>query len=362
VSGRPVLAVTAGDPAGIGPEIVAKALAGGRLTALGRIVVYAEPALFDLACRSAGVDALPRGTAPGAGGAPAVLRPVTPAPAPADFTPGAPSAFTGAVAAACVREAAGAALAGTVDAIVTAPLAKSALRAAGVPYPGHTEMLAELAGGVPVAMMFVAPELRVTLATIHVPLAQVAARLTVEGIAGKIRLTGETLRERAGIAAPRIAVLGVNPHAGEDGLFGDEEERVVAPAIAAARAAGWDAAGPFPADSFFLRHGGAHDAVIAMYHDQGLIPVKLLAQGRAVNVTLGLPFLRTSVDHGTAFDIAGRGIASEESLLEAARLAAEWAPAGGSLGGLTGPGPGGGPEGPLTPRGPRAYRSGSGRG
>jgi 4-hydroxythreonine-4-phosphate dehydrogenase len=320
-----VLAVTAGDPAGIGPEIVAKALAGGRLTGLGRIVVHAEPSLFDEACRAAGTAPLPRAGGAAAAAAPAVLKPVTPAPVPADFAPGRPGAFTGAVAAACVREAAAAALAGAADAVVTAPLAKSALHAAGVPYPGHTEMLADLAGGVPVAMMFVAPELRVTLATIHVPLAEVPGRLTVDGILEKIRLTGETLRRRAGIAEPRIAVLGVNPHASEGGLFGDQEERILAPAIARARSAGWKVDGPFPADSFFLRQEGRHDAVLAMYHDQGLIPVKLLARGRSVNVTLGLPFLRTSVDHGTAFDIAGRGIASEESLLEAARLAAEWA-------------------------------------
>jgi 4-hydroxythreonine-4-phosphate dehydrogenase len=323
MSVRPVLAVTAGDPAGIGPEIVAKALAGGRLAALGRILIHAEPSLFDEACRAAGLDPLPRADAAPETGA--ALRPVTPAPVPADFAAGAPSAFTGAVAAACVREAAGAALSGAADAVVTAPLAKSALRAAGVPYPGHTEMLSELAGGVPVAMMFVAPEIRVTLATIHVPLAEVPRSLTTGGIREKIRLTGEALRSRAGIARPRIAVLGVNPHASEDGLFGDEEERVVAPAVAAARAEGWDVEGPFPADSFFLRHRGDHDAVLAMYHDQGLIPVKMLARGRAVNVTLGLPFLRTSVDHGTAFDIAGKGIADEESLLEAARLAAGWA-------------------------------------
>ena len=276
MSRRPVLAVTAGDPAGIGPEIVAKALAGGRLTELGRIVVHAEPSLFDEACRAAGVDPLPRAEA-----APEALRPVFPGPVPGDFAPGTPSAFTGAVAAACVREAAAAALSGKADAVVTAPLAKSALRAAGVHHPGHTEMLAELAGGVPVAMMFVAAELRVTLATIHVPLAEVARHLTADGIREKIRLTGETLRGRAGIARPRIAVLGVNPHASEGGLFGDEEERIVAPAVASARAEGWDAEGPYPADSYFLRHGGDHDAVIAMYHDQGLIPVKMLARGRA---------------------------------------------------------------------------------
>jgi 4-hydroxythreonine-4-phosphate dehydrogenase len=321
---RPRLALTAGDPAGIGPEIVAKALADGRLSALGRVAVFAHADLFDEACRAARVDLLPRGDA-GADGPWPRLVPVESGAVPAGFRPGSPSAFSGAVAAASVRAAAVAALARQTDAVVTAPLAKAALAAAGIPFPGHTEMLADLAGGADVAMMFVADELRVTLATIHVPLVSVADRLTRESLSSVIRLTRETLVQRLRLADPRIAVLGLNPHAGEEGMFGHEESRTIVPALQAAQERGWRVDGPFPADSFFFRRGGEFDAVIAMYHDQGLIPVKLLSRGKAVNVTLGLPFLRTSVDHGTAFDIAGRGVASADSLVEAARLAAVWA-------------------------------------
>jgi len=325
VTGAPRLGVTVGDPAGIGPEIVARALARGELGQRGPVLVYAEPSLFAAACRAAGADrpdAAQDGEAADAG---ARLRPVEVGAVPRSFAVGSPSAFTGAVAAACVEAAARDALAGRVDAVVTAPLAKSALRAAGSPHPGHTEMLAEIAGVENVAMMFVAPDLHVTLATVHLPLADVPRALTSERILETLRLTRECLVDRAGVADPRLAVLGLNPHAGEGGLFGDEEARVVIPAVDAARARGWNVEGPFPADSFFLRHRRDHDAVIAMYHDQGLIPVKLLAGGHAVNVTLGLPFLRTSVDHGTAFDIAGRGIASEASLVAACRLAERWA-------------------------------------
>jgi len=319
----PRLAVTAGDPAGIGPEIVAKALADGRLPALGRIAIFAHADLFDDACRAIGLSPLPRGTAAADGPWPRVV-PVDAGPPPAAFAPGAPSAFSGAVAAACVRAAARAALDLQLDAVVTAPLAKAALQAAGVPYPGHTEMLADLAGVDEVAMMFVADEVRVTLATIHVPLASVSERLTRVKLTSILRLTHDALLERLHLPQPRIAVLGVNPHAGEEGMFGHEEERTLVPAMQAARERGWSVDGPFPADSFFLRRRGEFDAVIAMYHDQGLIPVKLLAGGKAVNVTLGLPFVRASVDHGTAFDIAGRGIASADSLVEAAKLAAAW--------------------------------------
>ncbi|MFN8178498.1 MAG: 4-hydroxythreonine-4-phosphate dehydrogenase PdxA [bacterium] len=319
----PRLAVTAGDPAGIGPEICAKAIGDGRLPALGRVAVFAHAGLFDEACSAAGVAPLPRGAA-GADGPWPRLVPVEAGKVPAAFTSGTPSAFSGAVAAASVRAAAGAALARQVDAVVTAPLAKAALAAAGVPYPGHTEMLADLAGVDTVAMMFVADELRVTLATIHVALADVSARLTRDKLLSAIRLTRECLVQRLRLADPRIALLGLNPHAGEEGMFGSEETRTILPAMQAAQEKGWSVDGPFPADSFFHRRRGEFDAVIAMYHDQGLIPVKLLSRGKAVNVTLGLPFLRTSVDHGTAFDIAGQGIASADSLVEAARLAAAW--------------------------------------
>jgi 4-hydroxythreonine-4-phosphate dehydrogenase len=316
----PRLGVTAGDPAGIGPEIVVKALKGAAKPA-ATYAVYAEPSRFDAECDARGFARLPRGLP---GDAPVVLVPVESGAIPADFAPGRPSAWTGRIACECVTRAARDALAGRVDAVVTAPLAKSAFAMAGVPHPGHTELLAEVAGVSSVAMMFVAGDLRVTLATIHVPLADVPRLATEERVLETIRLTREGLIARAGIADPAIAVLGLNPHAGEGGLFGDEEARSLEPAVTAAVRLGWRVEGPFPADSFFFRRASRHDAVLAMYHDQGLIPVKLLSGGRAVNVTLGLPFLRTSVDHGTAFDIAGQGVASEESLLAALSLAAEW--------------------------------------
>ncbi|MGQ0720368.1 MAG: 4-hydroxythreonine-4-phosphate dehydrogenase PdxA [Candidatus Eiseniibacteriota bacterium] len=316
----PRLGLTAGDPAGIGSEIVVKALKS-EAKPTAAYTVYAEPALFDAECDARGLARLPRG-APGS--APAVLVPVGGGSVPADFAPGRPSAWTGRTAFESVQTAARDALAGRIDAMVTAPLAKSAFAMAGVPHPGHTELLAEIAGVPSVAMMFVAGDLRVTLVTIHVALAEVPRFVTEERVLETIRLTREGLIARAGIADPSIAVLGLNPHASEEGLFGDEEARRIAPAVAAAARRGWRVQGPFPADSFFFRQAGRHDAVLAMYHDQGLIPVKLLSGGRAVNVTLGLPFLRTSVDHGTAFDIAGRGVASEESLLAALTLAADW--------------------------------------
>jgi len=281
-----------------------------------RYRLYTEPERFAQACEMLGVgvpDDDDFRVVPVGGGT-----------APPDFEPGRPSAYTGRIAAASVANAARDALAGAVDAVVTAPLSKAALQLAGVSYPGHTEYLAALAGAESVAMMFVADRLRLTLATIHVPLADVPRAISSSGIETSVRLTRDALIRYVGIPEPRIAVLGVNPHAGEGGLFGDEEERILAPAMAALTARGWSVEGPFPADSFFLRRAPDFDAVIAMYHDQGLIPVKLLSQGRAVNVTLGLPFLRTSVDHGTAFDLAGTGRASADSFVEAVDLAAKW--------------------------------------
>jgi 4-hydroxythreonine-4-phosphate dehydrogenase len=326
---RPTLGVTAGDPAGIGPEITARALADGRLPALGRLVIFAEASTFDAATAAAGLAPLPRWTEHPE--ADIVLSPVDAGEAPADFRPGAATAFGGRAAAAAVEASAAAALAGRIDAIVTAPLSKTSLAKAGVTHPGHTEYFAALAGADSVAMMFVAERLRVTLATIHVPLRDVPGLLTVDGLLETMRLTRDALIRHADCPEPRLALLGLNPHAGEEGRFGDEEIRVLEPAVAAARARGWNVEGPFPADSFFARRLGEQDAVIATYHDQGLIPVKLLSGGRAVNVTLGLPFVRTSPDHGTAFDIAGQGLASSDSLVEAARLASRWAPARSSL-------------------------------
>jgi len=209
-----------------------------------------------------------------------------------------------------------------VAAIATAPINKLAFSRAGLPWKGHTDLLAHLTHAPRVAMMFWSEPLKVVLATVHIPLADVPRAISRDGLRRTLRVTAASL-PRFGVASPRIAVAGLNPHAGESGLLGGEDEAVVAPAIAEARADGLDVSGPFPADTLFVRAArGEFDVVVALYHDQGLIPVKLLAFGRAVNVTLGLPIIRTSVDHGTAFDIARQGIADEGSLVEAVLLAA----------------------------------------
>jgi 4-hydroxythreonine-4-phosphate dehydrogenase len=214
---------------------------------------------------------------------------------------------------------------GRVDAIATAPVNKAAFRLAGLPWKGHTDLLAHLTGAPHVAMLFYSDTLSVVLATVHVALADVPRTLTQASMEATIDLTAREL-PRFGVASPRIAVAGLNPHAGEQGLFGCEEAMVISPAVAACRAKGIDASGPFPGDTVFLRaRRGEFDVVVACYHDQGLIPVKLVAFGQAVNVTLGLPIVRTSVDHGTAFDIAGKGVADPESMIAAVRLAARLA-------------------------------------
>jgi 4-hydroxythreonine-4-phosphate dehydrogenase len=214
---------------------------------------------------------------------------------------------------------------GDVQAIATAPISKLAFSMAGLPWKGHTDLLAHLCGVDRYAMLFHSPSLVVVLATVHVPLADVPRLLTREHVSGILSLTAEWM-PRVGIARPRIALAGLNPHAGEAGLLGDEERAVLAPAVAAARTRGIDASGPWPGDTIFLRASrGEFDAVVACYHDQGLIPVKLLGFGQAVNVTIGLPIIRTSVDHGTAYDIAGQDKAEASSLVEAVLLAARLA-------------------------------------
>jgi len=214
---------------------------------------------------------------------------------------------------------------GTVQAVATAPVNKEAFRLAGLQWAGHTDLLAHLTGARRVAMMFYSDRLLVVLATVHIPLAEVPAALTQEHLQATIALTAEAV-PRFTKVPPRIAVAGLNPHAGEHGLFGGEEERAIAPAIAACRARGIDVSGPYPADTVFVRATrGEFDVVVACYHDQGLIPVKLIAFGQAVNVTLGLPIVRTSVDHGTAFDIAGKGVADPQSMIAAVLLAARLA-------------------------------------
>ena len=285
---KPRIAITEGDPAGVGPEIARKAAADARVLAV------CEPVLYG-------------------------------APGSATFQPGVLSAAAGKAAYDAIVRATGDAMSGTVAGIATAPINKEALRLAGFPWNGHTDLLAHLTGAAQVAMMFYSDELRVVLATVHVPLADVPKLLTERLVEQTIALTARELPKFDKVP-PRIGVAGLNPHAGEHGLFGREEETAIAPAIACCRAKGIDVSGPFPADTLFVRaRKGEFDVVIACYHDQGLIPVKLVAFGKAVNVTLGLPIIRTSVDHGTAFDIAGKGVADAESMIAAVLLAARLA-------------------------------------
>jgi 4-hydroxythreonine-4-phosphate dehydrogenase len=292
----PRLAVTLGDPRGIGPEITARALA--ETLAADITLIGADDQIAAIpAARRISVGAWNAGSG-----------------ASADH---ARTLKAGRIAGHAVETAARLALTGEVDAIVTAPAHKHALHLAGFPWPGHTEWLAHLAGDVEVAMMLAAAELRVVLVTTHVPLRDVPALLSADRIVRTGRVTLEALRRQFGIAEPRLALCALNPHAGESGLFGDEEQRILAPA---ARALG--AAGPLPADTVFVRAlRGEFDAVLAPYHDVGMTAIKVAAFGRAVNVTLGLPFPRTSPDHGTAFDIAGQGKADHASMREALELA-----------------------------------------
>jgi len=293
---RPRLAVTLGDPRGIGPEITAAALAtplDAEVTLVG-----AEDQIATLpADRRVPVGTWGQGSGDGADRGRALRA--------------------GRIAGHAVETAARLALEGEVDAIVTAPAHKQALHLAGFPFPGHTEWLAQLAGGVDVAMMLASDELRVVLITTHVPFRDVPALLTRERVIRTGRTTTQGLRDWWGIREPRLALCAVNPHAGEGGLFGDEEIRVLAPA---AEALG--AAGPLPADTVFVRAmRGEFDAVLAPYHDVGMTAIKVAAFGRAVNVTLGLPFPRTSPDHGTALDIAGTGKADASSMRAALEMA-----------------------------------------
>jgi 4-hydroxythreonine-4-phosphate dehydrogenase len=305
----PRLALTVGDPAGIGPEIVLKALSSAQrpaaeLSVYGPADTLAERARrFGLAWPVAGVQLVDTGP-------------------PGEIALGRASAAGGSAAASAVLAAARDAMAGRVDALVTAPLNKESLAAAGHPWPGHTEMLADAAGSGDVAMLFVGGGLRVALVTIHRSLRSVPDAVRGDEVQRVVRLVHREL-PALGAERRRIALCGLNPHAGEGGLFGREEIDVLAPAVALLRAEGIDVTGPLPADSLFVRASrGEFDAVIAQYHDQGLIPVKLAAFGHAVNVTLGLPFVRTSVDHGTGFDIVAAGTAEEGSLLAAMDLAA----------------------------------------
>ena len=331
---EPVIAITMGDPMGIGPEVVAKALCDPAIMRLGKFVVYGQNQPLVDAAECAGMrpfwfriakENMP--TTRGVAAEPVVL----------DYghedslsNTRAPSRAGGLLSKAFVEDAIADALRPVgdprrVDAVVTAPIAKESWSMAGFKWPGHTELFAARCKATRHTMLFESPRLRVALATAHVPLMDIRNMLTIGRVFDPIDL-GYTYCRQLGIEKPKIAVCGLNPHAGEHGLFGDEEERVIAPAIEIARRNGIDVRGPFPGDTIFIdAAAGKWDLVVAMYHDQGLIPVKLLGFDRAVNVTIGLSMVRTSPDHGTAFDIASKNTASPNSMKAAIELAVKLA-------------------------------------
>lgn len=280
-----------GDPKGIGPEVIQKALASRSVRRICRPIVFGDSIFFDWK----------------------KSRPLS-------------QKECGRLSGFYIEQAANAVLKGQIDAIVTAPISKEHLQKSGYPYPGHTEFLAALAHVRQVRMMMAGPRLKVVLTTIHEPIRKIPGLLSVPLILKTIEMTDASLKKWFGIRRPKIAVAALNPHAGEAGIFGDEEKKIIAPAVARAQRKKIHAAGPYPPDTVFHRAvKGEFDAVVAMYHDQGLIPLKLLHFDEAVNITLGLPFIRTSVDHGTAFDIAGKGIANPASMIAAIETAVEMA-------------------------------------
>ncbi len=317
-----------GDPAGVGPEITARALARKEVWDCCRPLVVGT---IDVLARAMALVSIPLSLHAVTDASEAGFDPHRPDVLssseldPAAFQPGRVSAAAGRAAVDYVERAVELAQTGQVDGVVTGPINKAALQAAGVPYIGHTELLASLTGARQVTTMLATPGLRVVHVTRHLPLRQVATHVTRERVLETIRLTDAGLRTM-GLPQPRLAVAALNPHAGDEGLLGREEIEVIAPAVEVARGEGIKVHGPIPADSVFFRAiQGEFDAVVAMYHDQGHIPIKTHDFERSVTVTLGLPIVRTSVDHGTAFDIAWQGMASEESLVEAIRLAARLA-------------------------------------
>jgi len=301
--------ITVGDPAGIGPEIVAAALHAAPAEWLERIIVYGDRGPLERAARSLAITLPPiRIVGDGSGDA---------------ATPGAPDRVSGTAQVRYLEAAVAAAARGELAAIVTAPISKTWARRAGFEFLGHTEMLAARLGARDVAMFFVGPKLKVALATVHRPLAEVVSDLTTERVRTVTELVARSMVRDLGVVAPRIGVVGLNPHAGEDGLLGDEDAEIIAPALVDPMPPA-TLVGPLVPDAAFRDAvDGRYDALVAMYHDQGLIPVKLIDFEESVNVTLGLPIVRTSPDHGTAYDIAGKGIARSSSMKRALSLAVE---------------------------------------
>ena len=322
---RPCLAITLGDPNGIGPEIVLKCLRDADLMASTRPVLIGSEAVLRHHADVLGttvdlyaVEGRPPGTDEGGLAVIDVTDGATPS-----VELGATTAVGGALAMKAVEAATDACIEGWADAMVTAPLSKQAIAEAGYDFPGHTEYIAERTGAPSHAMMMVADDLRVGLVTGHLPVSAIAPHITQTAILEKLRVMARSVRTDFGVETPQLAVLGLNPHAGDGGVLGREEIETIRPALEAARAEGLHVAGPFSADGYFATERARYDAVLAMYHDQGLVPFKALAFDRGVNFTAGLPIVRTSPDHGTAFNIAGQGIANPGSMRSAIELATE---------------------------------------
>ena len=320
---KPIIAITMGDPAGIGPEVVLKALALDEVRDMGRFLVFGDANILhreakrlDLNINLIPIADLHQAAFPTTGIEIINLTILKPT-----LKDGTPTAETGEAAFRYIKSAALAAIKGDISAVVTAPISKEALKMAGHNYPGHTEILAELCKVKDFAMMLAGPHLRVVLCTIHIPYNKVPSLLSRELIVKTINITHQSLSKYLG-KKPKIAVAALNPHAGEGGIFGSEEKDLIRPAVEEALSKGVDVSGPHAPDTIFhYAAKGNYDAVVCMYHDQGLIPLKLLDFENGVNVTLGLPIIRTSVDHGTAFDIAGKGIANPSSMIAAIKLA-----------------------------------------
>jgi 4-hydroxythreonine-4-phosphate dehydrogenase len=328
---KAIIAITMGDPAGIGPEVIIKALSDNEVRGMGRFLVFGDANILHREAKNLGfnIPLIPIPDTDQAGFPSNAVEIVNLSILSPTFEYGRPSASSGDAAFKYIKTAILSALERKVDAIVTAPISKEALNMAGHSYPGHTEILAELCNTSDYAMMLAGPHLRVVLCTIHVPYTRVPSLLSKELILKTIRITHESLSKYLG-KKPRIAVASLNPHAGEGGMFGGEEKELIIPAVEEAFNKGIDASGPHPPDTlFYWASKGKYDAVVCMYHDQGLIPLKLLDFERGVNVTLGLSIIRTSVDHGTAFDIAGKGVADPSSMKEAIRMAVEMGTKGG---------------------------------
>lgn len=326
---RPTIAITMGDPAGIGPEVIMKALAKPEAQALCNMLVIGDAGRLRKAGEVTGVtlavDSL--ADAKDANFASKNVQCVDLKNVPADLPFGKNSPVAGEAAYRYIEKAVEVVQSGIAQGICTAPLSKEALHSAGHKYPGHTELLAHLTGTPEVSMMLVSPKLRVIHVTTHIGLIDAIAKIE-PGLVERVITRGHEVLVKAGIKNPKIGVCAINPHAGENGLFGyGEEAAKITPAVEVCKAKGWDVQGPLPADTlFFLAGRGDYDMVVAMYHDQGHGPIKVLGLESGVNITVGLPVIRTSVDHGTAFDIAGKGIADERSLIEALRQAVDLAP------------------------------------